>query len=213
MSLITDIKPQKNLRHGEPRFNIYLDGKFSFAVPAEVLAKAGLKIQQQLTQENIQKLIKENELDKYYNLALQFLSFRPRSEKELKDWFRKKEVGEDTQKVIWEKLKHLGYINDEEFIKWWVDQRQTFKPRGKRALEMELWQKGISKDLVSKYLSVTVSSLSELDLAKKAAEKKIKLWEKLPPLEFRQKITAFLARRGFSWEIIDKIIDEIGQKE
>ena len=213
MPQITDIRPQKKHHTGEPRFNIYLDGKFGFAVPAVALAKAGLAVGNQLSQQEIDELVKENEYLKVYDRVLNFISFRPRSEKEIKDWFKRKEVGEETQKMIWEKLTHLGYINDEEFVKWWIDQRTTFRPVGKRVIEMELRQKGISPNLVSQYLSISVSSSSELELAKKAAEKKIKLYKNLPPQEFKQKMSSFLARRGFSWETIEQVIDENCQKE
>ncbi len=212
MPQITDIKPQKKLRHGEPRFNIYLDGKYGFALPAEALARAGLKIDQYLTQEEIDSLIKENEFAKYYDLVLKFLSFRPRSKKELKDWFKKKEVGEETEKLIWEKLKKLGYINDEEFAKWWIEQRQQFRPTGFRRLALELRQKGISPDTLDN-IKNQVENKDETEEAKRAAGKKMRVWEKLPPLEFRKKMTSFLARRGFSWDTISEVVDEICQKE
>lgn len=210
MPLITDIRPQKKHRTGEPRFNIYLDGQFYFALSAEALVKSGLKTDQILSQEQIEKLIKKNEFIKVYDLVLRFLSFRPRSEKELQDWFKKKEVGEETQKMVRGKLEHLGYINDEEFAKWWIEQRTNFRPMGKRAIEMELRQKGIPESLITNYkLQIT----NEFSLAKKAAEKKVKLWQKLPSIQFRQKITAFLFRRGFSWETIEQMIDELSEKE
>ncbi len=210
MPQITDIKPQKKLRHGEPRFNIYLDGKYAFALPAEVLTKAGLKIDQTLNQGEIDKLVKENEFAKFFDLILRFISFRPRSEKEIKDWFKKKEVGEETQKMIWEKLKHLGHINDEEFARWWIEQRTTFRPQGQRAITTELRQKGISPSIINK---LQVPSSNEKELAQRAIEKKLKIYRNLPPMELRKKLTSFLARRGFSWEIIEEVIDEIFKKE
>ncbi len=213
MPQITDIKPQKKIRHGEPRFNIYLDGRFGFALPAEVLTKAGLKINQTLTQSETDKLVKENEFAKFYDFVLRFISVRPRSEKEIKDWFKRKEVGDETQQMIWKKLEHLGYINDEEFAKWWVEQRTAFRPTGKRALEMELRQKGVSREVISSHITSHASPVTEIDLAKRAVEKKLKIYKNLPPLELKKKLSSFLARRGFSWETIEKVIDEIGEKE
>jgi regulatory protein len=204
MPQITDIRPQKR----KARFNIYLDGKFGFALPAEVLTKAGLKIDQQISQEKIENLIKENEFAKVYDHVLKFLSFRPRSEKELLDWFKKKQVGEETKKIVWKKLQNLNYVNDEEFAKWWVEQRTVFKPMGKYLIARELKQKGISKEIIEHGTLNMEHKTNELDLAQKAAEKKVKLWKNLPPDKFRQKLSAFLARRGFSWEIINDILSD-----
>lgn len=202
MPLITDIKPQKN----KNRFNIYLDGQFAFGLPAETLVKAGLKIDQEISEEKIEKLIKEDDFVKVHNRVLKFLSFRPRSEKELQDWFKKKNVGEETQKLVYQKLKHLGYLNDEEFAKWWIEQRTTFRPSGARLIALELHQKGVSKDLIVKLLDGDITKDTELEMAKRVVEKKLKTLGHLPPGEIKQKLTAALARRGFSWETIKKVL-------
>jgi len=208
MPLISDIKPQKKLRSGEPRFNIFIDGLFGFSLPAETLVKSGLKIGQQLSAEEIDKLVKENDYLKYFNLVLKFISFRPRSGKEILDWLKRKDVGKSVQVMILAKLKHLGYLDDEEFVKWWIEQRTTFRPSGKRAIEMELRQKGISREVIEHGTHNMEHGTKEYDLAKKAIEKKLSLWKNLPPDKFRQKLSSFLARRGFSWETIGRVIKE-----
>lgn len=207
MPQITDIKSQKRKK----RFNIYVDGKFSFGLDADTLIKSGLQINQEISQEEIEKLVKENEFVKVYDRVLKFFSYRPRSEKELQDWFKKKNVGEETKKLVIRKLQKLGYLNDEEFAKWWIEQRTTFKPMGRRLLEMELRQKGIAKDLITKLLHGYVAT--ERDQAQKIAEKKWERLKSLPYKESREKLGAFLARRGFSWEVIKEVVDEILKKE
>lgn len=201
MPKITDIKPQKIKK----RFNIYLDGKFAFGLPAETLVKAGLKIDQKISEEKVEKLIKEDEFIKFYDRVLKFLSYRPRSEKELQDWFKKKKVGSETQKLIEKKLKKLGYFNDRDFAQWWIEQRMTFRPFGKRRLALELRQKGISREIIDEELAgLKDEELSQL--AEKVAKKKLKSLKNLPFFEARQKLTAFLARRGFGWEIIKEVV-------
>ncbi len=100
------------------------------------------------------------------------------------------------------KLKQLRQINDKEFAKWWVDQRTTFRPRGKFGLTMELRQKGIDKEIIRK----AVEKMDELPLAEKLAQKKAKSLKNLPREERYQKLSAYLARRGFSWETIKKVV-------
>lgn len=208
MPQITDIKPQKK----EQRFNIYVDGKFAFALPAIALAKARLKIDQEISSEKIDELIKENEFLKVFDRALKFFSYRPRSEKELQDWFARKQVGQETQKMVVEKLQSLGYLNDEEFAKWWIEQRSTFRPAGKRLLRMELLKKGIPKDLMAQLFDDSVFEETEIDLARRIIQKKLKSMKSLPDLELKQKLYGFLARRGFDWEIIKKVVDETLKK-
>ncbi|MBI4999665.1 RecX family transcriptional regulator [Candidatus Gottesmanbacteria bacterium] len=150
----------------------------------------------------------QEEFTKFYDRALKFLSYRPRSEKELLNWFKKKKVSEKTQTLILLRLKEQNLVNDEEFVKWWIEQRTVFKPMGKYLIARELKQKGISQNIIDPLLHGSTVSLPEFDLAKKAAEKKIKTYKNLPPLEFRQKLSAFLARRGFSWEIVNDILSD-----
>lgn len=208
MPLITDIKPQKNKK----RFNIYLDGKFAFGLSAEAKLKVGLKIDQEISSKKVEALIKEDEFLKFYDRALRFLSYRPRSEKELQDWFKKKKVGSETQKLIEKKLHHFGYLNDREFTRWWVEQRITFRPLGRRRLVLELRQKGIRKEIIDEELGkLEDEKLNRL--AQELAKKKIKTLKNLPYLEAREKLSAFLARRGFSWEIIKEVVAKTLKKE
>lgn len=215
MPQITDIRPQTHLRRGyggQKRFNIFLDGKYAFSLPAESLIKAELKIDDHLSSQEIDNLIKENEFLKVYDRVLKFLSFRPRSEKELEDYFHRQAVGEKTKKMVLAKLKHLGFINDKEFARWWVEQRTVFRPKGKRAIEMELRQKGVPQEIITNN-QLLISNSDERELAKRAVSKKLKVWENYPQEIIRKKLSAYLLRRGFSWETIEKVIDEMEKKE
>lgn len=208
MPLITDIKPQKNKK----RFNIYLDGQFAFGLSAEARLKAGLKIDQEISSQKVEGLIKEDEFLKFYDRALKFFSYRPRSEKELQDWFKKKKVGIETQKLIEKKLKQYNYLDDQEFTRWWVEQRTTFRPFGKRRLAFELRQKGINQKLVEEELG-KLEDDKLVELAEELVKKKMKTMEDLPYFEVREKIFAFLSRRGFHWEIIKKVVAKTLKKE
>lgn len=205
MPTITSIKPQKNRK----RFNIYLDGKFGFGVSAVALAKADLKVGQKLSRKEIEQLKEKDIKSKFYDRALKFLSYRPRSEKEMRDYLEKK--GGDTKVVeeITGKFKKQNLVDDRAFATWWIEQRSRFRPKGKYLLWLELLKKGIKKEIIEDSL---FSEKEELDLAKKAARKKVKSYKNLEPLEFRQKMTAFLARRGFNWEVIKKVLEEILKK-
>lgn len=208
MPLITDIKPQKNKK----RFNIYLDGKFAFGLSADSYLKSGLKINQKLTEKKVEALIKEDEFLKFYDRVLRFLAYRPRSEKEISDWFKKKKVGEKTQKLIEKKLRRLGYLDDGKFTQWWLEQRMAFRPFGKKRLALELRQKGIEREMIERELG-KLDNEKLKELAEGLVEKRLKILGKLPYFEAKEKLIAFLSRRGFSWEIIKEVVAKTLKKE
>lgn len=159
-----------------------------------------------------------DDLEKLYNKTLHFLSFRPRSEKEIKDYLSKKtkkalpaaRQGKIKNQVLF-KLKEQNLVNDEEFVDWWIDQRMSLKPKGKIVLKKELLQKGVDLELVEGKLS-TISNQQLTILARKLVDKKLKLYKNLPPLKLKKKLSSFLARRGFDWQTINLVIDEFLQK-
>ena len=204
MAEITKIKPQKNKK----RVNIYLDGKFAFGLDADNFLKAGLKVGQELTEKQVEDLIFKNEFQKLLDKAYRILSLRPRSEKEVKDYLAKKKATPKVAQKIIAKLKKLNHLNDQEFARWWVEQRSTFRPRGKFGLVAELRQKGVAKEVIDR----VIKKVDEMSLARKAAQKKIRSYKRLNPREFREKMTAFLARRGFSWSVIKVTIDDFLKK-
>lgn len=146
---------------------------------------------------NFQKL-----LDK----AVRFLSSRPRSEKEVKDYlYKKRPRDEELRERVLVELRALDLVDDREFVRWWLEQRATFRPRGEMLLVAELLRKGIDKDLIE----MTVKGkIKELPLARKVISRKEKALSGLPFFKKRKKIGDFLLRRGFSYETVKKILDE-----
>lgn len=202
MPQVTAIEPQKRKKG---RFNVYVDGEFAFGLDEKILADEKLKIGQNLAQKRIEKIISEYELAKILDKVYRFLSFRPRSKKEIEQYLSKKGIGEEEKKIVLKKLEKAGFVNDLAFAKFFVESRVKFRPKGKRLIAAELAQKGIDKDTINQVLSETQTS--EIDLAKVAISKKLERFLKLPELGAKQKISQFLARRGFSWETIKTIID------
>ena len=206
MPTITSIKPQKNKK----RVNVFLDGKFGFGLDFENIVKLGLKVEQELSEEEIEKIVKEGEFQKVYDRLLRFASLRPRSEKEIKDWLKRKKVHESIQDNLFNRLKRLELIDDIKFAKWWVDQRVQFKSKSKKELFLELRLKGIDKEIIDQILSE--SKHDEYKAAKKLFEKKKYMWKKFDGFTARKKVSDYLARKGFSWETIKKLIDATDQK-
>ena len=200
MPTVTSIKPQRN----KSRVNIHLDNKFGFGLDLENFVKLGLKVEQELSEEKVAEIVKKGEFQKTLDKLLKFATLRPRSEKEIKDWFKRKKVHESIHKELFNRLKRLELLDDAQFALWWVGQRSQFKPRGKRALEAELRMKGIKKEVVESALSKL--KIDEVKIAKTLLAKKAYKWQHLPSRDGRQKMAQFLARKGFNWEIIEKVL-------
>lgn len=201
MPIITSVKPQKNGK----RLNIYLDGQFGFGIDLENFMKEGLKMDMNLTDEEVAKIIKKAEFQKAFDKIVRFATVRPRSEKEITGWLKRKKVHESLHKELFDRLKRLELIDDAKFAAWWVEQRTTFRPKGKRVLEMELAQKGINREVIREVLSD--SPIDEEKMAKGLLEKNEHKWENLPKLKAREKKTRFLASKGFNWDIIEKLVN------
>ncbi|OGM09472.1 hypothetical protein A2159_00890 [Candidatus Woesebacteria bacterium RBG_13_34_9] len=203
MPIITSIKPQNNKK----RVNIYIDGKFGFGLDLETFLKNKLKVEQQLLENDINKIIREGEFQKVYDKILNFASLRPRSENEFRKWLKKHKVHISLHEELFNRLKHLDFLNDKKFAVWWVEQRQTFRPKSKRILNQELRFKGINKEVIEDVLSET--HFDESTIAKNLLEKKRHKWKNLEGFEARKKMSQFLLSKGFSWNIISKVVKEI----
>lgn len=147
--------------------------------------------------------------EKYLGLVYRYLSIRNRSEKEIRDYLQKKNAPVEIIERLVATLYEQKFLNDEAFARSWVISRARFRPRGKRMLQMELQQKGISKELIEQVLTEeNEETPDELTQAKNLIARRIEKVRDLPRQEIYQKVGAFLARRGYSWEIIKKSIDE-----
>lgn len=203
MPEITKVKQQKN----EERVNVYLDGKFAFGISLEAALKHGLEKGKHVTQEFIDNLQDEAEEEKVYNRVLRFATTRPRSEKEVRDWFKRKKVLPSVIEPVFNRLKSLSLVNDEEFARWWVQQRAEFRQKSRRVLGLELRQKGVAREISEKVLE-NADIPKEVDLAKKAATKKLRTLRG-DLNENKKKLSDFLARRGFSWDTVKTVVEEL----
>ena len=194
---ITAITAQK--RHPQ-RVNIYLDGEFAFGL-ARIVA-AWLQVGQELSEEEIARLRAADAREQAYQRALRYLGYRPRTEAELRRYLRRREVAEDDIAAVLERLRDLGLVNDHDFARAWVDDRTAFHPRGRRALRAELRQKGLSEQAIAQALE----AVDETASADAAASKALRRYGGLPWPEFRRKMSAYLARRGFPYDIVKEAV-------
>ena len=150
-----------------------------------------------------------NDFEKYLDQALKFLSYRPRSEKEMRDYLAKKNVDTIITERIIADFKEHKFINDQDYAEMWVRNRTNYKPRSSRVIKMELKQKGINSDLIEEVMSTKSASTNDLSMALDLAERKLKRLEKEEPQKRREKLAGFLNRKGFGWDIIKEVINKL----
>ncbi len=182
------------------RVNIELDGEFAFGL--DRMVAAWLRVGDRLSEERVEEMLYADSIEKAIVRAMRLLSYRPRSEAEIRERLRKAGVEEPIIDQVILKLRENNLINDEEFSKEWIDNRSTFRPRSKRMLQMELKQKGIPQDIIKKTLDEAEDDVS---LALQAARKRAHRWTGLDESEFRKKVIGFLGQRGFSYGAISAV--------
>jgi regulatory protein len=175
------------------RINVFLDGEFAFGLSR--FAAAWLQVGQELEPGKIEALLEADAQEVAYQRALHFVSYRPRSEAEIRQNLRQHEVLENVVVAVIERLRAAGLVDDLQFAQNWVENRTAFRPRGRRALAAELRQKGLPDPVIEQ----AIGELDEEMLAYEAAIKQSRKYQGLARPEFRQKMGAFLARRGFGY--------------
>jgi regulatory protein len=198
---ITALKLQKR---NPNRVNIYLDGQFAFGL-ARIVA-AWLSVGQVLEDAQIQKLLEQDAVEVAYQKALQLLSYRERSEAEVRRRLAESGFEADVVEGVLERLRTAGLVQDDQYARRWVESRSLSRPRGRRALAAELQQKGIAKEKIEQALK---DAAPEEDLAYAAACKQARRLQGLPLDTFRARLGGFLARRGFPYDVSAQVIRRV----
>ncbi len=211
---ITQIEPQKK---NPKRFNIFLNGEFGFGADEDSVVKFRLVVGKEISQSDLDKILMETEVGKLMSRMYRWFGIRMRSEKEVRDYLKvksKKEKvkkGEEISELIIEQLvenlKQKGIVSDERFAEEWVEARS--KKKGWRMIQSELSSKGIDREIIE---NIKLGVKNEKETAEKLLEKKAKVWENLPKLEFKKKAIGFLMRRGFEYEVAKKVVEKSSQR-
>lgn len=197
---ITKIETQVKA-HG--RYSVFVDNKFEFGLSELALINSGIKVGQDVSAKDLEKFKQESSLDKMYGRLLDLLARRPRSEWELRDYLNRKKVDSSNIDELLNRISNSGYINDESFAKRWIESRRLLKSTSIRKLTMELRQKRISDEIITKALSLDETDeqevLKEL-IAKKRTQTRY---------QDDVKLMQYLARQGFGYDDIKCVMNEV----
>jgi len=201
---ITALKVQKK---NPDRVSIYLDEEFAFGVSR--IVAAWLQVGQLLSDEKIAALQKQENKEAALQKAMRLVSLRTRSEKEIRQKLDRSGFEPQVITEVIDRLRSTGLVQDDNFAREWVENRSAFRPRSRKMLAYELRLKGVTEETIQQALDQTSE---DEDLAYQAASRYAhKLgaadWE-----EFRRRLMAFLARRGFSYETISPVVRQVWQE-
>jgi regulatory protein len=196
------------VRSGRQRSNVYLDDKFAFSLDNEVIVKNRLQIGKQVGPNDVQSLSGEDQRQSCLNAAYRFLSYRPRSESEVRDRLKKHGYNESDIEATAVELRRVGLLDDSSFAEFWKQNRNSFKPRSQRMLKLELRQKGVNAEVIDE----TVSDIDDTENARKAALNKARTIPIDDYETFRSRLGGYLQRRGFAYRTINDIIKQAWQE-
>lgn len=199
MPIITKIARQQRR---QSRYSIYLDGKYRFSLGDLELSNSGLREGQELSEADVAQWKGASNFGKAYERALSFLSYRPRSTREMRDYLGKGEYEPSLVDQVIEQLQQTKLLDDTQFAHSWVESRQLLKPRSRHQLTMELRKKGLAKDVIDE-------ALGELEPDQELAMLKTLINKKLTRYPDQQKLLSYLSRQGFSYSLIRQALDEL----
>ncbi len=208
---ITALKTQVRDKN---RINVSVDGKYRLSLDMMQVVELGIRVGLELTEEELQSIEEESQYGKLYTRSLEYVLMRPRSMREMRDYlYRKtrdtrtktgdvrKGVSKDLTERVFNKLHDKGYLNDEKFAQFWIENRNLRKGSSIRKLKSELSSKGVSTEVMDKIFSQ--SERSDTEEIKKVIAKKAKRYDD------SQKLVAYLARQGFRYDDIKEALQDI----
>jgi regulatory protein len=204
MSTITAIEAQK--KRGNRR-SIFVDGEFVAGVHEDIVVALGLAVGQTLDRDRLAELLKAETVRKARESAIRLINYRDRSVSEV----RRRLIGDDfPQEVVddvIDQLSRAGLLDDGKFSRDWVKARSASKPMGRTRLAWELKSRGVDAPTVDEALEA-VDEAAECELARSVAAQKLKKMDCSDPLT-RNRLGSFLRRRGFDWNVISRVVDEL----
>lgn len=196
MPKITDIKIQKN---NKTRANVYVDGEFAFGLEMVTVMKLGLKTGSEVSPEKLGEAVFDSEKSVAFERAVNYLSKSMKTEKQVRDYLRKKEYPQEIIDHVLEKLVGYNYVNDELYAETYAE--QSGKSKGNRRIRRELLNKGISRETSERF---AVDNETSEKVCFSLAEKYMK--NKPRDVKTAQKLQRFLLYRGFDYETVNAAV-------
>lgn len=201
---VSDIRSQER---DPSRVSVYLDGEYAFGIATAQSIEQRLHIGDDLSPERVAALRALDEVGRATEAAVRLLGARPRSVREVRDRLRQRGFGPEAVAAAVAKLEGWRYVDDAEFSRLWVENRERHQPRGRRLLEQELRQKGVDRETIVETLDA--AELDEGASALELARAKVKSYAGLETAVARRRLGGLLARRGYGGDEIRRSLDQV----
>lgn len=193
------------------RVNVFVDGKYRFSLDITQVAELGIKTGTEYSEDELAELENESQFGKLYTRSLEYALVRPRSQREMRDYLYKKTrdtraqtgaikkgVSAELTERVFQRLLDKGYLDDEKFARFWVENRNLRKGTSFRKLQAELQAKGVERSIIQSMIED--SERSDIDELRKVIAKKASRYND------EQKLIAYLARQGFRYDDIKEVL-------
>jgi regulatory protein len=208
---ITAVVAQKRTRrHLGTRVNVFIGEKFSFALDLTLAERHGLRPGFVIDRALLDELLREDGDARAYARALHFLSYRLRTRREIEERLERDEWPPQVVERVLARLQSEGQVNDENFAAAWVESRSLSRPRGARALQFELRQKGVARENIQGALPDTEQEIAN---AAEALRRKEREYARFDERTRRDKMLAFLQRRGFNYSTAKAALSRLQDEE
>lgn len=205
MSEITKITKQKR---SSDRYNIYLDNTYAFSVSEDIFVKFQLHKGKHLSPSILNKIKRADDFHRSYIQAIHYLSYRMRSEMEVRDYLKKKEIVDETIDAIIEKLYDEKLLDDLQFASMFITDRINHSNKGPIVIQKELLGKGVSQNKIDQALQ-QFSETKQLQKIRKWLEKEVNKKSKYPFHRRKEQLTKKLFQRGFTQAVIDEALQGV----
>ena len=209
MNKITKIEVQKR---NKDRVNVFVDESFAFAISAEILYKEGLKVDQVIDLEKVEKVAREDSFVKCKGSALRMIERSYKTQKEIGDKLFLKGYDKETIERTMEFLKEYKFVNDEAYLNMYI--KDKIKGQGKNKIKYDLMKKGIDDNLIENEI-LGINEDEEKETAYAIALKKYNILSKRENDKFKlsQKLYRFLLSKGYNYDIVSYVVKRILETE
>lgn len=194
-------------------YQIYIDGARAFELSDDVLAEFGLRVGDEITEKAVEQIVTSEARSRAHRIGINYLSYRPRSSKEVVQHLVRKGFSEDLARRTADHLHKLQLLDDTKFARIFVRDRLSRKPVGRAFLRRALQEKGIAPNVVEQVLRDHISEEDQEKAAEEIASRRLRLakasFDKLAPERRRKRLLEYLLRRGFSNEIAHRTVRSI----
>lgn len=199
-------------KRGRRRVDVFVDGRFALALGTALAAERGIRPGRSLAPDELSSLVEAEARRGAMESALLLVSYRPRSERELRDRLARKQFGPGAIDETVGRMRELGYLDDASFARFWAETRQAARPRSRMLMASELRRRGVSAGDAEG----ATADISDEEAAYEAASRRLRSVRGLEFQAFRERMGRFLTQRGFSYDIARRTIErcwaEIGDQ-